>query len=195
MNSTTTVCKATVDGKADLPAELTVEQEIITVRSEHATRPDPTWKHTDDAGHFHAWSNGDALPTLEARTRQAPCDGACGGVCDGEGYSVTEHFCRICDQQIEPGRTPDHREKRINGRRSWSILIDSNQPLGQSGDRVSVVVSRDFLDYFGVAQIAGLDMVSDGNGVRFTTRLHGISPLGDLHPLAASAPIGGMSWV
>lgn len=33
---------------------------------------------------------------------------SCGGVCDGEGYSITVFECRTCGQEIEPRTQPDY---------------------------------------------------------------------------------------
>ncbi len=199
MSSVQTIVQASINSGPDLPAELTIEQEFTVIRSERATRPDPAWTFTDDARHFHAWSGDRDLPTLDTRSRNAPCDGSCGGVCDGEGYTVTEHFCRICGQQIEPGRLPDQGEKRIPTARHWHLLVDSDRTLAQTGEHVSVRIVRDFLGYFGVAVVTSMSMASLGNEVRVTTRLDGGSQLGDLSPFSMGmvTPPGmkGMSWV
>lgn len=67
-----------------------------------AQMPDPTWTFTDGAGHFHAYDSAGKLPTLGRVVTHLDCDGTCGGVCDGEGYSKIEYQCPLCDEYVKP---------------------------------------------------------------------------------------------
>lgn len=97
-------------GKPRLPVvegSLLVQQEVTErARMETAVKPDPAWAHRDVYGHVHRWS-GRKLPTLDRRSRHVPCDGSCGGVCEGEGYHVSYYVCRQCGVEVEPGTVPD----------------------------------------------------------------------------------------
>jgi hypothetical protein len=64
--------------------------------------PDPAWTFTDSAGHFHAYDSDGKLPTLSAVLTHVDCDGSCGGICDGDGYSRTERQCPLCDEYVVP---------------------------------------------------------------------------------------------
>lgn len=64
--------------------------------------PDPAWTFTDAAGHFHAYDSDGKLPTLNMVATHLDCDGTCGGVCDGDGYSRTDYQCLLCDEFVVP---------------------------------------------------------------------------------------------
>jgi hypothetical protein len=98
---------ATVDGHS---VSYETDVEYVRVEPEHAVRPDPTWTHTDPAGHTHQWVDHDgmlAVPTVRRERVHRPCDGSCGGVCGGEGWDETVLYCTGCDAQVEPRFTPD----------------------------------------------------------------------------------------
>lgn len=90
-----------------------VERSVVATREvterarmESAVKPDQAWSYIDAAVHEHTWL-GRTLPTLERRSRHIPCDGSCGGVCEGEGYYVPEYVCPRCGEVVEPGHVPD----------------------------------------------------------------------------------------
>lgn len=90
--------------------DLSVSIDVERVRSERAVLPDLFWETADPAGHWHRWVDG-TLPTCRKGSRHVPCDGSCGGICEGEGYDVTEWRCLQCDAVIEPGYVPDEQAR------------------------------------------------------------------------------------
>lgn len=101
------------------------EDEDREVVWSQGPRPAPRWEFTDGNGHYHGWSEDkhDPYPTLEAVSEPQPCDGSCGGVCRGEGYSTTRYFCRACREEIEPGVIP--------GDYQFTVELLGTGPLGR----------------------------------------------------------------
>jgi hypothetical protein len=165
----------TIDNGPPTPGRIGTDTEVIVVESRVATKPDPTWEHIDERGHFHAYGKGEELPTLIPRSRHVECDGSCRGVCGGEGYDVTQHFCRICDELIEPERLPDHGPRSLPGRMSWNVEVQAHVA---NGAEVSIRAEVGDQVLFGAAVATHIDMEADWNGARVTTHLLGISPLG-----------------
>lgn len=166
-----------VDNGAPMPGHFAIDREVITYSSATATQPSMGWTQIDDQGHFHAYDEKGELPTLQARSRHVDCDGSSCGIDDEscEGYDVTEWFCSICDQQIEPERLSDTGEKSMPGLMRWWAEINPEREIEgevtvrvKSGDRV----------WFGVARAHTAAMEGDSNVFRITTRLDGIGPLG-----------------
>lgn len=150
-----------------LPGKLTVTQERIDV-STNLPKLDRNWTFVDGAGHFHAVSDGE-LPTLLARSLHRECDGSCGGVCGGEGYDVTQYFCRICEELIAPGTVPGPHFDSMPGRYDWQAQLEGF-PVGElprHGEMVSFrfdakePASRTF---FGAAGIGDLTMTGSFAG-------------------------------
>lgn len=91
------------------------------MRVDSAMKPTPSWEYTDRAAHVHRWHlNGDrvtawelALPTLVRRQEQVECDGSCGGVCEGDGYSVAAWYCAECGERVEPQVEPDYELRAV----------------------------------------------------------------------------------
>lgn len=81
------------------PYEVAVHQEWIDVTS-NGPRPDPSWEHTDTAGHVHRWVDG-ATPTL--RWVEDGVD----VYDDGDGYIDEVPFghseCAVCGERVDPG--------------------------------------------------------------------------------------------
>lgn len=100
------------------------------VRSATAVKPDIDWAYTDGHGHTHRWHDG-TLPTLVASNLQVDCDGSCGGVCGGEGYTTTQYHCVECEGLVEPGYVPDYQARTQGvrysyGRESTRLTLRSN---------------------------------------------------------------------
>lgn len=86
-----------------------VQQETRMIRGQHPTmlavlaRP-----FTDDHGHEHVWvidpsDEYRATITTGVRVRiHHDCDGTCGGVCQGEGYSTPAWRCLDCGDVLDP---------------------------------------------------------------------------------------------
>jgi hypothetical protein len=168
---------ATLDGGDPvLVTELHQQNETVEIRSLTATEPDPTWTHTDAAGHFHAWTRDRGLPTLRVTSRHVDC-GDPGCACGGEGYDVPEHRCIGCDAIVEPRRRPGPEVSYVPGRMSWSVEVETSAPMA-SGLMASIVVNTDGMTLFGFVNVGESRFESTGDGVRCWTRLHGASPLG-----------------
>jgi hypothetical protein len=87
------------------------------------SRPDPSWRYTDHAGHVHQWHhNGEPakgyspthkyeLPTVELVLDEPilPED------YDGDDYQRSHRECRICREHIEPGFTADTTRQYVRG--------------------------------------------------------------------------------
>lgn len=179
MDASTTELRGTVtiDNGEPLPAKLLIEQHYATVRSNIATKPDQRWEHIDTHDHFHAYDQDGKLPTLVARPRHIDCDSSCGGVCDGEGYDVTEWFCAICDVQVEPGRVDDHGPHSIPTRKDWLLQVESGAPI--TGDRVTVRFDAgNGTMVFGIAKVGGFEATMGFGHAEVVTTLYSASTLG-----------------
>lgn len=167
----------TVNNGVPLPGYLTIEQEYETVWSATGTKPDPGWTLIDDAGHFHTYATGGDLPTLRSEQRHLDCDGSCDGLCDDEGYTVSEWRCRICEQSIEPGRLPGTEVRTIPTLSSWSVELSMDRPAatGTVSVRVQDAVGE---VRFGVAVIVNVSAtITDGEPPKFAIELQGNGPL------------------
>jgi hypothetical protein len=118
-----------------LHGTLSIEDDAQTAQTD-APSPDPRWTFVDSAGHFHARDSKGGLPTLVSKPEHVDCDGSCGGVCGGEGYTVVRCCCVICGEEVVPGTVPGPREVVVNRRRSWKVSV-VNAPMSMA-DRVSV---------------------------------------------------------
>lgn len=100
--------------------------------------PDPAWVFTDGAGHFHAYDSDGRLPTLGRVLTHIDCDGSCGGVCDGDGYSRTEYQCPLCYEYVVPATRRGR--VRVDARPAPLLTIEVTGPAtlaGFDGDVVS----------------------------------------------------------
>jgi len=105
-----------------LSGTLKVWQERIDISTD-LPKPDPAWTFVDTAGHFHARS-ADSYPTLRSKVVDMPCNGCCGGTCDGEGFSVTEWRCVLCAAQVHPGTIPGPHHESMPGAYEWSVELE-----------------------------------------------------------------------
>lgn len=161
-----------IDGADPVPCELTITTENIEVRAAQEASPDHRWEHWDSNGHYHAWTSSEKLPTLTRQEVPQPCDGSCGGFCNGEGYTATEWRCRLCDELVDPGciiRQDVH--KSIPGTTSWEVTATVESP---GRDFVSLHIVAGKRTYFGHARAGGF--LVDHNGIKVT--FHGIAELG-----------------
>lgn len=166
---------ASIDGGEPVPATLKLIRQSEVVWT-NLPQPDPQWEFTDPAGHYHARdADKKEYPTLEARSEHVDCDGSCGGVCEGEGYTDIRYSCRICGAEIEPGSKEGPHSFVVPGRDDWSVDVDAFL-----GDRrtVSVRVEVDRDVFFGVAHVGNYTATSDGSTMVATTTLYSGSPLG-----------------
>lgn len=158
-----------IDNSDPMPGQLTVEQPMQRIQS-LGPRPDPAWEYVDNNGHFHAYTSEDShhrYPTLSAREEHIGCDGTCGGVCEGEGYSVTRYACRICDEQIEPGLIHGPYTTGLPGLTDWRLTVRTTNPgiMNGYGKDVSVrITGSQGPSWFGIALVAGCTWHSYGEG-------------------------------
>lgn len=105
-----------VAGDARYPLDeattLSVREDVERVRVAGAVKPRPGWVGVDAAGHEHRWvkvpgSPHEHVSDADRVERHVPCDGSCGGVCEGEGYTVRVWVCRRCNSDVEPGYVDD----------------------------------------------------------------------------------------
>lgn len=197
-NARTTVDVAvSINGTAEVLGCLEITQEVEMVASLFASKPDPTWEHTDDAGHYHAWTGDGKLPTLEVKVEHKPCDGSCGDTCGGEGYTVIHYHCRICQVELQPGKLPDQEPHPVFGLKTWSLTVQ--MPLdGPPAEQVRLDQVASFrMDarpslppqrYFGAGQAVSSGV--DGRTGLLRAEIHGIGELGK-RPLPEGASING----
>lgn len=138
------------------------------------SRPDPTWSHLDRLEHFHAFdSKSGEAPTMLTRSRDVPCNGACGQAeCDG--FSETNYFCRICDELIRPRFIKSTREVVVATVHSWGARVFG--PIIVPGVRVTVKIDKD--DYAPRFGLATVSEVAYGSNADAELELHGIGRLG-----------------
>jgi hypothetical protein len=137
-------------------------------------RWDPGWRTFDSAGHFHAASGVDhkvTHPTLLTRTRHVDCDCAHGGDDFCDGYDETDYFCRICDEEIEPGLIHGEHSTTISNGYDWTVIVQSYV----EGEQHTVRFETDHRVSFGIARCT--DRVVESGGSARTT-LVGVSELG-----------------
>lgn len=174
-----------IDNGSALAAKLEISREQITQHT-NTGRPDLRWTHLDKASHWHAYDRDGTLPTLRAQEAPRPCDGSCGGVCQGEGYSVTIHHCRICDEQIEPGWEAGPHTIVLPGLTEWWIDLDRVQATDDTmtwyrRSREQMTARFHGVDKvvrFGIVLVTDLAMHGTHDGTTVTARLHGAGPLG-----------------
>lgn len=153
--------EAIINDGTPWPCEVTIDQEWINVSSDRAVKPDAKWTHIDGNDHFHAFATKGELPTLKRETVEVPCDGSCGGECNGEGYTVPRYTCLICGEEIEPRYVPDMDARSpgatIPGRKSATVVVHSDRPLGNIGDEVTVRIRTEDEELIGVARIGNIN--------------------------------------
>ncbi len=167
---------------------LKVWQERIDV-STSGPKPDPLWTFVDAAGHFHARS-GDGYPTLRSKSVNQPCDGSCGGICQGEGYSTTEWSCVLCSEQVHPGAIPGPHYESMPGRYDWTAELEGEATaelerlmMAGPGDRLMLrfnAASPEPWTFFGPVGCSG-GTISGGFSGLITAHvdLHAAGELGD----------------
>jgi hypothetical protein len=166
-----------IDNGPPLDADLVIDRQVIVVES-LGSIPDRAWIHVDAAGHFHAWAADETLPTLTEHHEQQPCDGSCGGVCEGEGYTVTTWTCRICTEPVEPGTIPGPHTRHMPRLTDWRVEVRRQRgvpPPTVLGHEVSIRATVDRTEHFGVAILTDTQYDSD---LGWTAIAYGNGPLG-----------------
>lgn len=162
MPTTVSTLTASIDGGAEVPAELDIETEQIDVTTTGKTVPDMAWEHVDQRGHYHAWTDGGELPTLDVRSEHEECTGSHDLdpddplFIDCEGYDVTVHSCKICGEIVEPGTKfiPSFGREYTPGRTTWTVRVGAHLEHGQS---VSVLLRTGASSAFGIGQVVKVD--------------------------------------
>lgn len=175
-----TYCKASINGRPEVACELHIETERIDVTMATLVEPDPNWQHTDQQGHYHAWSADGELPTLTARSEHRYCDGIHHFPVDDlcEGYDVTLYACSLCGEDIEPGTVTRHGvPKTIPGLQTWTVVA-YDVIVGR--DPVSLRVETGAGVVFGFAVPTDVVAELGAAGPSGRTTLVGTSPLGRL---------------
>lgn len=158
-----------VNDKGPFLGSLQIDTEVIDVTSSRDSyKPDPKWEYVDKAGHWHAFTSDGKHPTMERYEKPVPCDGSCGGVCGGEGYSETRYRCRACGKRVKPNFVvdkPAFTPQRIPGRSDWRVNVAGRfeaMPAVRHPDQVTVRVTQDGRTFFGLAALGDFSYCSDG---------------------------------
>lgn len=199
--------EASINDGPFFPAELTTGADVEMIRSETAVKPDPAWEHVDSHGHFHAFAEDGKTPTLATWLEQMPCDGSCGGVCEGEGYSEERWKCAICDEAVEPRFVPDE-DARDTGipvvNRTWATVTvhgEGMPPNAESGvvtltatpAKVTIRVRIREREMVGVGLLGGMTATSGrlGSDLQWHLTVHGAPLLPRLADELPAAMVGG----
>ncbi len=178
-----------INGADPVFATLHRDQQWETIHSE-GPRWDPMWRHVDKAGHPHVYGPKGSTPTLDARREERPCDGTCGGICQGEGYGVTVFTCPRCQEQIEPGVIRGPYTVQIPGPIDWRLDIDGGggapvdgvyTPI--PGDQTRYRIAFDGPDgsWDGEAVIGDQTCTTGPSGrAKWETVMHGVSVLSEV---------------
>lgn len=144
---------------------------------------DLTWEYTDSYGHYHARSTSSSTPypTLLAESVRMDCDGGCGGICEGKGYSTTVYTCLVCGELVEPGIVAGPHHFAVPGPADWSVdaqYVLPSRPtravlplrLLRPGDWATVQTREPGADGvwrvsgFGVALVTDYQVTTSGDG-------------------------------
>lgn len=164
---------------------LTIEQEIIMVRSEYAVLPDPNWRHVDSNGHAHVWA-GKEIPTLNHGYEHFECDGVCGDP-GCEGYHRSLWTCLVCGERVEPAYVPDYQARNegvaVDGMKSWRIDAKGyDTPPEYAMDMratVDVTVTTEDRVYTGKVGVGARSVQSMGDYLTWEAELYGASELAE----------------
>jgi hypothetical protein len=171
-----------VDAQGPFRATLEMVTESIDVSSMNGKSvPNLAWEFVDEAGHYHAWTKSEDLPTLHRSVRHIECDHVhdddedeCGG------WDKITYACRICAEEVEPAYVTDFTPQLMAGRSYWEARV-----MGvhlEPGTKVSVSFSTPHdgrVRYFGVAGVLSNEITSTlADEVAYVSKLYGDGPLG-----------------
>ena len=112
-----------IDNEPPTKGEFSIEVEQVEISS-FGSDPDPNWTFIDTHGHFHAYTADMKLPTLDERAEWHEYfepDEETGET----GYTTLHLHCRICDEEIRPGRIDRGGYRRFAaGRTSWTVRVN-----------------------------------------------------------------------
>lgn len=164
-----------VDSGPKVRGSLSISREFETVFSNSGS-PDLNWEYVDSGGHFHAYTSDGKLPTLRRREEHQDCNGMCGGVCEGEGYTITKHSCLLCNEDVTPGWVAGEYSVNIPGPISWEVEAEVYvDPLREVSLRIDIESRR----FFGIA-VAKDTCINGYFGETYAiTTFTGIGPLGE----------------
>jgi hypothetical protein len=179
---------ATINGQPVHLLGFEVNQHVDHVTS-RGPRPDPNWSTVDSYGHFHAYSGANGLdvkperyPTLSVTREKQPCDGSCGGVCEGEGITIVRYACLICAEQIEPGLIEGPYTYPVAMHYEWTLQVAGDTVPVRFDERATVHLSD---GRFGIALVTNQTAMP---GMPLITDLTGVSSLGQHYAKAKRKP-------
>jgi hypothetical protein len=169
-----------IDNEPPTKGEFSIEVEQVEISS-FGSDPDPNWTFIDTHGHFHAYTADMKLPTLDERAEWHEYfepDEETGET----GYTTLHLHCRICDEEIRPGRIDRGGYRRFAaGRTSWTVRVNGE---GALRDKKSVRIIHSDQMHFGIGEVVE---VFDDHGRRALV----ISGVSELAQRKAPARIGG----
>lgn len=122
--------------------------------------PDATWTFIDASGHFHAYDSDGKLPTLNSRRVIKDCDGTCGDLCGGDGFSDTVYECPLCEAPVEP-RTRFGFQRMPARPELLAEVVGPKELAAFDGDAVSFVSGDGFGT--GILNVLAVTMSHDGD--------------------------------
>jgi hypothetical protein len=179
----------TSEGTADIainqndptPGTYTLTEDVYELHTT-ATAPDPNWTHTDNHGHWHAYTDDGKLPTLTTAVLHQPCDGTDhpGAIAEEPcpGYNTTELHCRICNERVHPIRIATPHPTLVVVPRAWTAQLthpDPDHTYRTPSDVIARLHTPDGRTLFGTARATLTDIHPDGH---ITLTLTGTGTLG-----------------
>jgi hypothetical protein len=165
-----------------IEAQLHVQQEWIDVRTmTPPMKPDLGWEYIDQAGHYHAFSDGGKqLPTLDQMSRHVGCDGCDEHEC--EGWDEQYWRCQQCLEEITPGMKPDYTDpQKIPGRKTWQVRLELRDAALAENRIYSLRLHLGEQIIFGFVAAHLMTYESEGIAHLRSYDLQGLGPMGERH--------------
>ncbi len=152
-----------INGASVECSDFSVERNTEYVDVGTCSKPDPEWSFTDAAGHFHAYDKDGHVPPIEPVIIESYYCEDC-----RDEHDEYQRQCLLCHEHIKPG-TKSLWGKRIPGQTTTTHTIEV---VGQvsPGDRVSVVVRVQGLEWFGILRSSGTTFRAGNELTRTTYR-------------------------
>lgn len=143
-----------INGETVAVVDLDREQSGEHVRSLGWQKPDPKWTHVDSAGHFHAYGADGTTPTLVRSGTEHWCED-----CQDEHWEYVSR-CVLCDEEITPGTIHTGPQTEwVAGPVAWTLKVAGYRKVA---DRISVRVTGDHGEFFGIMHWASESATSEG---------------------------------
>lgn len=149
-------------GRALVLRELIQKSTPVEYWSTTATKPDSSWRYTDENGHKHRWKRGDddtwRVTKSTTRIEHVPCNGSCGNW-DCDGYDITVYECSECGERLKPGSVPDNGIRSLPGPRSVTAVVHGHvRDLPRFNARASFAIAEGGKTWMqGTAQVLDLN--------------------------------------